>query len=81
MTYREPCDFDHGKDMSMHVSTYTMYACINSNCVGLEVLIRHVFLHLIKKMSDGFLEQQINIKFYMKLGKNASDTCAMLCEA
>jgi len=29
-------------------------------------------------MSDQFLEQGINIKFCMKLGKNASDTCAML---
>jgi hypothetical protein len=26
-------------------------------------------------------EQRINIKFCMKLGKNASDTCAMLSEA
>jgi len=27
------------------------------------------------------LEQPINIKFCVKLGKNASDTCAMLSEA
>jgi len=32
-------------------------------------------------MSDQFLEQQINIKFYVKLGKNASDTCAVLSKA
>jgi hypothetical protein len=32
-------------------------------------------------MSDQFLEQWINIKFCVKLGKNASDTCAMLSEA
>jgi hypothetical protein len=32
-------------------------------------------------MSDWFLEQQTNIKFCMKLQKNASDTCAMLSEA
>jgi hypothetical protein len=32
-------------------------------------------------MSDWFLEQQINIKFCVKLGKNASDTCAMLSKA
>jgi len=32
-------------------------------------------------MSDWFLEQQINITFCMKLGKNASDTCTMLSEA
>jgi len=29
-------------------------------------------------MSDWFLEQGINIKFCVKLGKNASDTCAVL---
>jgi hypothetical protein len=32
-------------------------------------------------MSDRFLEQEIVVKFYMKLGKNASDACAMLSEA
>jgi hypothetical protein len=32
-------------------------------------------------MSDQFLEQQINIKFCVKLGTNASDTCAVLSEA
>jgi len=32
-------------------------------------------------MSDRFLEQRINIKFCVKLQKNASDTCAMLSEA
>jgi hypothetical protein len=30
------------------------------------------------KMSDQFLGQQINIKFCVKLGKNANDTCAIL---
>jgi len=34
-----------------------------------------------RKLSDRFWEQRINIKFYVKLGKNASDTCAMFCEA
>jgi hypothetical protein len=28
--------------------------------------------------SDRFLEQRINIKFCVKLGKNANDTCAAL---
>jgi hypothetical protein len=28
-----------------------------------------------------FLEQRINIKFFVKFGKDASDTCAMLSEA
>jgi len=32
-------------------------------------------------MSDRFLEQRINIKFCVKLGKNASDTCAIPSEA
>jgi hypothetical protein len=32
-------------------------------------------------MSDRFLDQRINIKFCMKLGKSARDTCAMLSEA
>jgi hypothetical protein len=31
-------------------------------------------------MNDQFLEQQINIKLCVKLGKNASDTCAVLSE-
>jgi len=29
-------------------------------------------------MSDRFLDQRINIKFCVKLGKNASDTYSML---
>jgi hypothetical protein len=29
----------------------------------------------------GFLDQRINIKFCVNLGKNASDTCTMLSEA
>jgi hypothetical protein len=31
-------------------------------------------------MNDRFLEQGIDIKFRVKFGKNASDTCAMLSE-
>jgi hypothetical protein len=33
------------------------------------------------KMIDGLLEQRINIKFYAKLGKSASETLQMLTEA
>jgi uncharacterized metal-binding protein len=40
-----------------------------------------VFLRLVTKMSDRFLEQWINIKFCIKLGDNASATCALLSEA
>jgi hypothetical protein len=32
-------------------------------------------------MSDQFLEQRINSKFCVKLGKNASDTCELFSEA
>jgi hypothetical protein len=32
-------------------------------------------------MSDEFLEQQIYVKFCVKLGKNARDTCALLSKA
>jgi len=40
-----------------------------------------VFLGLVIKMSDRFLEQGINIKFCVKLGNNASDTFTKLSEA
>jgi hypothetical protein len=32
-------------------------------------------------MSDRFLEQRMNFKFCVKLGKNSSDTCAVFSEA
>jgi hypothetical protein len=38
-----------------------------------------VFIRLVAKMSDRFLEQRINIKFCVKL--DASDTCSLLSEA
>jgi hypothetical protein len=40
-----------------------------------------MFLCLVSKMSVWFLEEQINIKFCTKLGKNANDTSAMLSKA
>jgi len=40
-----------------------------------------VFLRLVEKMSDRFLELRINNKFCVKLGRNASDTCSMVSEA
>jgi hypothetical protein len=40
-----------------------------------------VFLCLVAKISDRFLEQQINIKFGVKSGKNAGDTYEKLSEA
>jgi len=32
-------------------------------------------------MGDRYSQQRVNIKFCVKFGKNASDTCAMLSEA
>jgi hypothetical protein len=40
--------------------------------VDVAVLIRHVFLSLVAKMSYRFLKQRINIKFCVKLGKNVT---------
>jgi hypothetical protein len=40
-----------------------------------------VFLCIVGKLSDLFLEQRINIKFCVTLGKNESDTCVILSEA
>jgi hypothetical protein len=34
----------------------------------------------LQKIPDQFLEQRINIKFCVKLGKNARDTCALVSE-
>jgi hypothetical protein len=62
---------DHSKDMFVHVPT-----CTSSDFNPLTpvvMLIRCVFLHLVTKLSDGFLEQRINIKFCVKLRENASD--------
>jgi hypothetical protein len=50
-------------------------------CVEVLVLIRHVFLHLITKLSYPLLEQQTSIKFCVKFGRDTSDTCALLFEA
>jgi hypothetical protein len=45
-------------------------------------LIRCVCLSsLVGKISDWVLEQRINIKICVKLGKNASDTGAVLSKA
>jgi hypothetical protein len=61
---------------SITVSTYERQLC--GNCGANKTC---VFLRLVAKMSDRILEQGINIKFCVKLEKNASDTCAMLSEA
>jgi hypothetical protein len=39
-----------------------------------------VFLRPIAKNEQWILERRINVKFFVKLGKNASDTCAMVSE-
>jgi hypothetical protein len=49
--------------------------------VEIVVRTRRVFRRFVAKISDQFLEQGINIKFCVKLGKNSSDTCVVLSEA
>jgi hypothetical protein len=39
-----------------------------------------VFLRLDAKMGYRLLEQRIKINFCVKIGKNASDSCAMLSD-
>jgi hypothetical protein len=53
---------------------------MNASCVEVVALIRRVFLLFVGKNIDLFLEQQIHIKFCVKLGKKSSITCAMLSE-
>jgi len=70
--------------MSVQVSTCTRYdpsaltLQLYGNCGADKTC---VFLSLVAKMINRFLEQRISIKFRVKLGNNASDTCAMLSEA
>jgi hypothetical protein len=40
-----------------------------------------VFLRLLTKKNDRFLEQRMNIKFYVKLRRNESHACPILSEA
>jgi hypothetical protein len=74
---------DRSKDVSVRVSTCTTY---DFNAFTPDVWRcgadkTCVFLRLVAKMSHRFLEHWTNIKFCVKLGKNASDTCRMLSEA
>jgi hypothetical protein len=70
---------DHSKDVCACFNLHHLQLqCINASCVEVMALIRCVFLHLVTKMSDWFLEQWITIKFCVKLGKNAQDTYALL---
>jgi hypothetical protein len=69
--------------MSVHVSTCTVtisthYHQLYGSC-GTDKT--SVFLCFVAKMCYPFLERQINIKFCVKLGKNASDTFAILSDA
>jgi uncharacterized metal-binding protein len=56
------------------------FQLLDASCVEVVALIRRVSLRLVAKMSDRFLEQRIDTKFCVKLGKNASDSCEMLSE-
>jgi len=40
-----------------------------------------VFLCLVPKINDRFLEHRINIKFCVKSGRSASNTCEVLIDA
>jgi len=64
----------YSKDMSVHVLTCT-------SCAEVVAVIQCVFVCLVTKMSDWFLEQQINIKLCVKLQKNARNICVILSEA
>jgi isochorismate hydrolase len=54
---------------------------LNASCMGDVAMIRRVFLCIVAKMRDRFLEQRINIKFCVKLRSNASDTRTVLSDA
>jgi hypothetical protein len=58
---------------------FVRFQRINATCV--EVDKTPVCLRLVAEMSDRFVERQINIKFCVTLGENASDTCALVSEA
>jgi hypothetical protein len=76
--------YDRSKDMSVHVLTCTSYDFVALMPVVCKLCgsdKMHVFLRLVTKMSDRFLEQRMNTKFCVKLGKNANETCVMLSEA
>jgi len=73
---------DHSKDMSACFYLHQLwFQCIKFSYVEVMTDKTCVFLPLIAKMSDQFQEQWFNIKFCVKLGENASDTCEMLSEA
>jgi hypothetical protein len=75
---------DRSKDVSVHVSTCTGYdfnPLTRQLCGSGGADKTCVFLRLVVKMSDRFLEQRINIKFCVKLGNNSSGTSTMLSEA
>jgi hypothetical protein len=64
---------DRSEVMCVHVSTCTSY-----DFNVLTPVVMCVFLRLVAKTTDRFLEKRINIKFCVKLGKVEKDTCAML---
>jgi len=49
---------DHNKDVCASFNLHQVqFEHINTNCVQVVALMIHVFLHLIEKMDDQFLEQ------------------------
>jgi hypothetical protein len=76
-TSREPCDLIVVKHFFASFFLHQLqFQRIGTSYMEVVALIRRVFPRLVAKMSDRFLEQRINIKCCVKLGKNASDTCA-----
>jgi hypothetical protein len=71
---------DRSKDMSVHVSTCTNYS-INVLTPVVALIRRVCFYVSSQKWVIVFLEKQINIRFCVKLGKNANDTCIVFSEA
>jgi hypothetical protein len=61
---------DRSKDMAMKVSTCTCFAYTT-----------HVFLRLVAEMRDRIFGHELTLKFCVKLGKKANDTCSLLSEA
>jgi len=51
-------EFDHSKDVCACFNLQQLlFQHINASCMEVVVLVRCVFLYLVSKMSDQFLEQ------------------------
>jgi hypothetical protein len=58
------------------------FQCINDSCVQVVALIRRVYFYVSSQNEwSVVLEQRMNIKFYVEIGKDASDTRSLGEEA